>query len=447
MAGKLKFIHTADIHLGSILHLSYDTRDDMLDLVNNSTYYAFEYICSLAIENNVDFIIIAGDLYDKEARSVRASKFFIEQCERLRKNNIKVYIIFGNHDPLTKETDIFHLPDNVFTFDSNNANSIDYFNMEGELAARIVGQSYRTAAESRKMHKAYVLPDNSVYNIGLLHTQLNSNNKNYVPSTSIELKENSTIDYWALGHIHKFNIINKDTPTIVYPGIPQGRDIGEEGLGGIILAEVEDKNLVNLQFITTSLVVWEKIEIKIDEDKKNIPENLSDLEDIMLKKAESIVEEFNNKLKMNGTIENHPLKGFVVQWIISGTGVVNDIIKQSRDEIVQVLTKSLNDKLLNRLPFILSDSIEFKTSTFDLNIDKIIVENKIFREVDNVVKCCFRDDKMKMELIKAMGDIYEYSDDLENYNEQKLQIDEKGLSEIITKAKQLAFEKLLERGD
>lgn len=447
MAGKLKFIHTADIHLGSILHLSCDPREDILDLVNNSTYYAFEYICSFAIENSVDFIIISGDLYDKEARSVRASKFFIEQCERLRKNNIKVYLIYGNHDPLTKETDIFHLPDNVFTFDSNNANSIDYFNKYGELTARIVGQSYRTAAESRKMHKAYAVPDNSVYNIGILHTQLNSNNKNYVPSTSIELKENSNIDYWALGHIHKFNIINKEAPTIVYPGIPQGRDIGEEDLGGIILAEVEDKSLINLQYITTSLVVWKKVEIKIDEDKKNIPENLSDLEDMILKKAESIVEEFNNKLKINGTIENQPLKGFVIQWVISGIGVINDIIKQSRDDIVQVLTKSLNDKLLNSLPFILSDSIEFKTSNFELNIDKIIVENEIFREVDKVVQCCFRDDKMKMDLLKAMGDIYEYSDDLENYNEQKLQIDEKGLSEIILKAKQLAFEKLLERGD
>jgi DNA repair exonuclease SbcCD nuclease subunit len=447
MAGKLKFIHTADIHLGSILHLSDSPREDLLDLVNHASYYAFEYICSLAIENNVDFIIISGDLYDKEARSVRASKFFIEQCERLRGKSIKVYVIYGNHDPLTKEAHMFNLPNNVFVFDSNNAACMDYYNIEGELSARIVGQSYRTAAESRKMHDSYIVPDNSVFNIALLHTQLNSTSKNYVPSTSIELKENRNINYWALGHIHKYNIISKDNPAIVYPGIPQGRDIGETGVGGVLLVEVEDKSIINLEYILTSLVAWKKVEIKIDEDIETAPENISELEDVILKKAENMTQYFKYEFEEKGIIDASLLKGFMIHWVISGRGVINEIIKKNREEIEQVLIKSLNDVLLNNSPFIWSDSIEFKTSAFDRNIDKIIEENQTFREVNKVAEFCISEDKVKLELLKVVGDIFEYSDDNENFNEQKIQIDDKGLAEIILKAKQLAFEKLLERGD
>lgn len=447
MAEKLKFIHTADIHLGSILHLSDSPPEDLFDLVNHASYYAFEYICSFAIENNIDFIIISGDLYDKEARSVRASKFFIEQCERLREKNIKVYLIYGNHDPLTKEAHMFNLPNNVFVFDSNNADCMDYYNRDGELAARIVGQSYKAAAESRKMHDSYVVPDNSVFNIALLHTQLNSANKNYVPSSSAELKENKNINYWALGHIHKYNVISKSNPTIVYPGIPQGRDFGEEGLGGFLLVEVEDKSVINLKYIGTSLAIWKKIEIKIDEDIEAVPENISELEELILKRAENIAEELKCELYEKEIIEVPLLKGFMIRWIISGRGVINEIIKQNREEIEQVLTKGLNDKLLNNSPFIWSDSIEFKTSGFDVNINKIIEENQIFREVDKVAAFCASNDKWKMDLLRAIGEVFEYSDDHENFNEQKLQIDDKGLAEIILKAKQLAFEKLLERGD
>lgn len=445
MAVKLNFIHTADIHLGSILHINDNPPEDLLDLVNNSTYYAFEYICSFSIEKNIDFIIISGDLYDKEARSIRASKFFIEQCERLRKNNIKVYLIYGNHDPLTKEVNIFYLPDNVYAFDSNNVNSIDYYNRDGELAARIVGQSYKTSAESRKMHKSYLVPDNSVFNIALLHTQLNGNNKNYVPSTSIELKENTNIDYWALGHIHKFNVINKNHPTIAYPGIPQGRDIGEDGFGGALLVQVEDKSVVNLEYIATSFILWKKVEINIDEDIKSIPENLSDLEELILKKAENIEENIKYELETKKVLEGSQLKGVIVHWIISGRGIVNDIINQNREETEQVLMKSLNDKLLNNSPFIWTDSIEFRTSTAYENIDKIIEENQTFRELEKIAEYCISDNKMKMDLIKVIGDVFEYSDDIENFNEQKLQIDDNRLSEIIIKAKQLAVEKLIER--
>jgi len=97
----VKFIHCADLHLDrpfkSKSHLSPNIFED----VQKSAYESFQHIVDLALEKEVDFIIIAGDLFDKENRTLRAEVFLKEQFERLEKEQIFVYICHGNHDPLS----------------------------------------------------------------------------------------------------------------------------------------------------------------------------------------------------------------------------------------------------------------------------------------------------------------------------------------------------------
>ena len=85
--------------------------------------------------------------------------------------------------------------------------------------------------------------DPGYFNIGMLHTSLTGRqgHEDYAPCSTDELKSKG-YDYWALGHVHKREIVDKD-PWIVFPGNIQGRHIRETGVKGVTLVTVEDGTL------------------------------------------------------------------------------------------------------------------------------------------------------------------------------------------------------------
>ncbi|MBI6058047.1 metallophosphoesterase, partial [Clostridium perfringens] len=83
--------------------------------VQKSAYESFKKIVDVALKEDVDFMLIVGDLFDSENRTLRAEIFLKEQFKRLEKEQIFVYICHGNHDPLTTRiTD--NWPNNVSVF-------------------------------------------------------------------------------------------------------------------------------------------------------------------------------------------------------------------------------------------------------------------------------------------------------------------------------------------
>ena len=102
----------------------------------------------------------------------------------------------------------------------------------------------------------------------------------------MELKSIPNIDYWALGHIHKTNILNHTRPIIAFPGIPQGRDMGEQGVGGVFYVEVCKKEVVHMEFLPIATVIYKRVEIVIGEDNKI--ENFSDLIGFILEKTREV---------------------------------------------------------------------------------------------------------------------------------------------------------------
>ena len=73
---KIKFIHT-DLHLGSRLSVGGKYSGYIAEIFDNAIYSAFERVFDQAISNDVDFILISGDLYDQDSRSVKANQFLI----------------------------------------------------------------------------------------------------------------------------------------------------------------------------------------------------------------------------------------------------------------------------------------------------------------------------------------------------------------------------------
>ena len=186
MSGTFRFIHAADLHLGSFLNINGKPPEEIQALCKEAVYDGFERICNIAILYKVDFILICGDVYDSYLRSVRGNRFFINQCLRLSEINIGVYVIYGNHDATNEKQELFDMPQNVHILSSDNAEIFEVYK-EGEVIAKIVGKSYKHRSEREKIYENYLL-DNDVFNIAMLHTALEGDNKNYVPCTLEELK-------------------------------------------------------------------------------------------------------------------------------------------------------------------------------------------------------------------------------------------------------------------
>ena len=438
MSKKLKFIHTADIHLGSILHVSKKANKTLFDMFNNAVYNSFQKLCDIAIEKQVDFMLISGDIYDREARSIRANSFFIEQCSRLGEHGIRVYAIGGNHDPIKKNSELFTLPSNVHMFSSEAVEALEYRDRQGELLARIIGQSYRENWDSRKMYKKYNAPKDNILNIALLHTQLDSSN-NYVPCTLVDLKAVENIHYWALGHIHKYILINETEPAIVYPGIEQGTDFGEEGHGGAVLVEAEDNKIKAMSFMPLSQLVWSKIHIQLDKLMEQEHKNISDLENTLMIKAEELLscsEDYNDNLK-----------GYIVKWVVSGRSELYKLLNDKEEELNDYLIESLNRKLLNRNKFLYTDSIEFSVGRPIEDLDILKSENSALKALTDFAGQSMEQEEIKKQVIRRLGGLWEVTEDLEDMNFKKLQLNDEILLSIIQQAEQLAVDAILQRSE
>ena len=247
-----KFIHTADIHLDSPLKGLEAHEDAPVEEIRGATRRAFDNMIDLAIEEEVDFILISGDLYDGAWKDYNTGLFFVSRMGRLSKAGIKVFIVSGNHDAASQITKALLLPDNVTLFSSRKPQSIQL----DDLGVIINGQSYSIRAVAENLTAQYPQNDPNFFNIGLLHTSLTGRegHENYAPCTVDDLKSKG-YDYWALGHVHKREIVSHD-PWIVFPGNIQGRHIKETGAKGVTLVTVEDGRIAKVEECELDVLRW-----------------------------------------------------------------------------------------------------------------------------------------------------------------------------------------------
>ena len=237
----------------------------MAERIRSATREAFKRLVDLAIEEKVDFLIIAGDLYDGDWRDYKTGLFFVEQMGRLNAAAVPVYLLYGNHDAESQITKRLVLPDNVYEFGTRKPKS---FHLEENKVA-IHGQSYRQRDVTDNLVLDYPEPVPDVFNIGVLHTGLGGTgrgmggHKNYAPCSRHDL-ENKGYDYWALGHVHKAVVLSK-RPYIVFPGNLQGRHARETGAKGACVVAVEDGEIVSFRSESCDVVRWLKLPVSLDD--------------------------------------------------------------------------------------------------------------------------------------------------------------------------------------
>jgi DNA repair exonuclease SbcCD nuclease subunit len=254
------FLHAADIHLDSPLKGLERYENAPADRIRGATRRAFARLVDLAIDKRVDFVLIAGDLYDGDWRDYQTGLYLARELARLRDCQIPVFVIAGNHDAANKMTRVLRLPDNVKVLAHDRPETA----FLPDLDVAIHGQSFAKAAVTENLAVAYPAPISGCLNIGLLHTGLGGleGHARYAPCTLDELKSRG-YNYWALGHIHTRQEHSAE-PHVVFAGNVQGRHIRETGPKGCYLVTVHSDQHIDLQFERLDCVRWERGRVALE---------------------------------------------------------------------------------------------------------------------------------------------------------------------------------------
>ena len=248
----MKFIHAADVHLDSPLRGLERYDGAPVEEIRGATRRAFENLIQLAIDEEVAFVLLAGDLYDGDWKDYNTGLYFTRQMARLRDAGVQVFVVAGNHDAASQITKTLRPPHNVRVLATRAPETA---RLE-ELGVAIHGQGFPTRAVTEDLTRRYPVADADLFNIGLLHTSLDGRpgHEAYAPCTLDGLRSRG-YQYWALGHVHNREVVTQE-PWVVFPGNTQGRHARETGPKGCSLVTVEAGRVESVEHHALDVVRW-----------------------------------------------------------------------------------------------------------------------------------------------------------------------------------------------
>ncbi|TMV88354.1 DNA repair exonuclease [Thioclava sp. BHET1] len=256
-----KFLHTADLHLDSPLKALALREPELAEKVGTATRTALTRIVDLCIEEEVDALLIAGDLWDGKYSSTKTPRFLKIELNRLDSAGICCFIIRGNHDAESKLNAELEAPPSTVIFTGRDHSRSFHV---GDMEIAVHGVSMPSAHVAESLLPRYPAPVVGAINIGMMHTSLNGSAAHdpYAPCALSDL-DSFGYDYWALGHIHK-RAEYHGLSTVVMPGTPQGRDIGELGETSVSLVTIQPDKTVDVSTRPVASVRFERISVPVD---------------------------------------------------------------------------------------------------------------------------------------------------------------------------------------
>ncbi len=255
----MRFIHASDLHIDSPLR-GLDRYDGApVERLRSATRSALERLVDKALSERVDFLLLAGDIYDRDWQDFHTGLFFRGQMVRLERAGIRCFIVQGNHDAQGVISRQLTLPSNVTVFSSRAAQTVKL----DDLSVAIHGRSFPEREVNEDLVPSYPPPVSGYFNIGLLHTSLTgrAGHDTYAP-TDLPTLVAKGYDYWALGHVHAREVLN-ERPRIVFCGNLQGRHAKETGVKGCELVTVE-AGRIEAEFIALDVVRWSQLSVPLD---------------------------------------------------------------------------------------------------------------------------------------------------------------------------------------
>lgn len=271
MADSVRFIHAADLHIGAPFRGLRGPSSRWADRLMEAIPRAWDRVVDAAVRNDVDFVVVAGDIFDAARASYRDYLRFFQGLVRLEEAGIASYLCTGNHDPYaTWQQDFSLLPDHAVMLAADRP-SFALHERDGRPLCVIGGRGYpnkvwangediaagitRAAGVEALGPRAAEAP----FSVGVLHTGLDFDLVKAPTSRRALLR--AGFDYWALGHIHKHWVDDEADPRLVFSGCIQGRDIRETGRRGVSLVTLEEGAPNRVEFIPTASIVWQQVAV------------------------------------------------------------------------------------------------------------------------------------------------------------------------------------------
>lgn len=259
----MRFVHLADVHLDT----SFAGRTEAVRRrLREASREAFRAAVDLAIREDAQAFLIAGDLFDSERLSFSTERFLLEQARRLGDHGITVVYATGNHDPGSPEAGPRPLPwpPNVRVVADGTPQRITIHAQDGTPVGSVTAVGHASSREREDLSRRLPPPQGDLPEVALLHTQVHASlgaeaHHVYAPS-ELTFLTRAGYDYWALGHVHVRQVLSTDPP-VVYPGNPQGRTHADTGSRGVYLVDLSDRSAPALSFRPLSSVRWETLRV------------------------------------------------------------------------------------------------------------------------------------------------------------------------------------------
>lgn len=245
-----RFVHAADLHLDTPFEGVGRVDPAVRDALRDASLDAWDDLVALTIARAASFLVLAGDIYDGAQRGLRAQLRFVRGLERLSERGIRTFIAHGNHDPLDGWSAIRAWPGAVTVFGSGDpyGNAVE---QGGVRLATVYGVSYERPDVCDNLARRFMRGSEPGLHVAVLHCNVGGVQEHapYSPCTLDDLRA-AGMDYWALGHIHKRQVVHEADPWVVYPGNLQGRGTKTSELGakGAMVVEVVDSRVAKVSF-------------------------------------------------------------------------------------------------------------------------------------------------------------------------------------------------------
>jgi DNA repair protein SbcD/Mre11 len=378
----IKFIHTADLHLDTPFTGLSQWNPELAGKLKNATFNSFGRIVELCIREEVDFLLVAGDTFNSKNQSLAAQLKFVNELKKLSDNGIACYFVCGNHDPLSSWMEQLQLPANVHRFGSKEAQSVTFHRNDRALAD-IYGISFETESvydnlAQKIIHCRMGKPDPAPFQVAIMHGTAGSQgpHKKYAPF-GLEEVAGQKFDYWALGHVHKRQVLRPQHPAVVYPGNPQGRDFGETGSRGCCLVEIRESAAPEIRFVPTQVIRFEELVVDLTgEDSINGLQKRIDAA-VEALEGPGLTDGMEHQAHMDATESPGPSvayrqeeakANFIIRLLLKGQTPLHGQLGKPGE--LEQLLQVFNEGQLSRDPFTWYDSIRLETGP-ELDLDQV----------------------------------------------------------------------------
>ncbi len=366
MVKPFRFVHVADLHLDSPFRGLQGLPNTVRERVRTAGFRALQSLVELSVRERVDFVVVAGDVYDASDRSLRAQIRFREATQRLAEAAIPLFVVHGNHDPEDGRSARLKWPKNVTFFSTREVGCSAVYSSEGETLAHVYGISFGTPAVTANLATQFSVQPGAPYHIALLHANVDGNegHDNYAPCTLEQLKR-SGFDYWALGHVHDRRVLS-ERPHVVYPGNLQGRNMKERGAKGCYIVDVTDTGRTQLQFVPLDDIRWLRVDCSIEG----------------LETEEQLLEAIRTKVaKAREEADGH---ASMLRIVMMGRGSLHAVLRKSGflEELASEI-RFEEEKFAgssDRAPFVWLESIQLETGN-ELDREALLQEQSFVGEL------------------------------------------------------------------